>query len=67
MVDLCIVGCVNDLVYGNVDVCFECMLMMFEEGYLCVYCVDFNGVFVVVVFVLYHGGDCGVSFVVMFF
>jgi ribosomal protein S18 acetylase RimI-like enzyme len=61
--DLATVGHVNDLAYGNPDSRLERTLAPLTPGLLKAYRADLEGRPASVALALYHGEDCGVSFV----
>ena len=61
--DLATVGHVNDLAYGNPDGRLERTLAPLAPGVLKAYRADHRGRPASVALALYHGEDCGVSFV----
>ncbi|MGH2968087.1 MAG: GNAT family N-acetyltransferase [Solirubrobacteraceae bacterium] len=61
--DLATVGRVNDLAYGNPDSRLERTLAPLPTGLLHAYRADVDGRPASVALALYHGEDCGVSFV----
>lgn len=61
--DLATVGHVNDLAYGNPDSRLERTLAPLAPGLLKAYRADLEGRPASVALALYHGEDCGVSFV----